>query len=644
MNGLRRKPLVCGIFFAVACAAPLKTSPAQPLGDPATATESPQSTESRASSAGSSDARDNGDGASATTIPPADGTTAASDTVYVSETTADSVALTVDVAESVTPGVISFREGPTDSATPFCPPGIPAGTPTPTVRWCPRVAVAVRVWVRVVDQRPLGSVISPARATATTGSGIESPAPSPRAEPNASTASRNGDPELPRALPRLPTQFDKTIRVPAGGDLQRAINRATAGTEILLPKRATFVGPFRLPDRGDDGWVRIATDISAPAARIDTASEIAASLATLTARVDVGTVIIDNAGGGWSLDLLNITHDGETTNALVYVHDPSGGIPDGILIDRSWLHRRSPEHMITRCVIGNGSNLTVRRSALTSCTRTGQQTQGIAQWNTPGPTLIEDNLIMAGSQAYLCGGAGGVRAHPSDITIRLNHLHTPTSWQGRYHNLAPLETKDCHRVLVEATVIDGGEFGILLKSSSQGGACGSGCGTEHVTIRNTIIRNTIGGVNALRADDNGALPMHDILFDNVLFENIGPSSNGWRNGEGRLFQILGAPPQLTIRNVTFDSNGHSYLYLVNGPSTPQQDFAIDNVVVAGSLRYKMLVQQPSAFRRHYATYRIGSVFGGCGGAPPPMTCIGSIPGGAGVDRARLAEATAGVVR
>ncbi len=608
MEVLRIRQLLCGVFLVVACAAPTRSNSAPPASGP---------TPSEVSRA------------------------VAGDTVFISQVTPDSVALTIDVSESVTPGVISFREGPSDSARPFCRPGIPAGTPTPTVRWCPRTSEDVRVWVRVVDQRPIGSVISAARAT-TPSAGSPSRATGDAGA--ASTMSPGGDPELPRSLPRLPSRFDHTIRVPAGGDLQAAIQRATAGTQILLAAGATYEGPFRLPDRGDDGWVRIATDITAPEARIDTASDVTASFATVTSRSDFGTILVNNAGGGWSLDLLNITYDGERTNALVYVDNRSGEIPDGILIDRSWLHRRSPEHWLTRCVIANGSNFTVRRSALTGCTRPSQQTQGVAQWNTPGPTLIEDNLIMAGSQAYLCGGAGGVSAHPSDITIRRNHLYTPASWQGRYHNLAPIETKDCHRLLIEATVIDGGEFGMLLKSSAQQGVCGTGCGTEHVTVRNTIFRNTRGGVNTSRLSAGSDLPMHDVLFDNVLFENIGPDSQGWQKGEGRLFQVLGATPRLTIRNTTFRTNGHSYLYLANGPPSPQQDLTIDNVVVAGRLRYRMLVQNPSAFGRHYATHQLGTVFGDCGTAPAPVTCLRSIREGAGADMTQLREATAGVVR
>ncbi|MCG8469106.1 MAG: hypothetical protein MJB57_13025, partial [Gemmatimonadetes bacterium] len=84
----------------------------------------------------------------------------ARDTVFVSDVRPDSIEITVDVAEGVTPATVSFREGPTDRDDAFCAPGIPAGTPTPTSRWCPRVVEDVRIWVRVQAQRLLG-IISP---------------------------------------------------------------------------------------------------------------------------------------------------------------------------------------------------------------------------------------------------------------------------------------------------------------------------------------------------------------------------------------------------------------------------------------------------------------------------------------------------
>src|SRR5207253_4852136 len=47
------------------------------------------------------------------------------------------------------------------------------------------------------------------------------------------------------------------VFVPAGGDLQAAINRATPGDQILLPPGATFTGLFTLPRKPDVGGLDV---------------------------------------------------------------------------------------------------------------------------------------------------------------------------------------------------------------------------------------------------------------------------------------------------------------------------------------------------------------------------------------------------
>src|SRR5688572_1843000 len=49
----------------------------------------------------------------------------------------------------------------------------------------------------------------------------------------------------------------KTVRVPAGGNLQTAINNATGGTEIVLDAGATYYGNFTLPNKGNTSYITI---------------------------------------------------------------------------------------------------------------------------------------------------------------------------------------------------------------------------------------------------------------------------------------------------------------------------------------------------------------------------------------------------
>src|SRR5678816_4082130 len=51
--------------------------------------------------------------------------------------------------------------------------------------------------------------------------------------------------------------FAATHVVPAGGDLQAAINTAAAGDTIILESGATYRGPFTLPKKTGDAFITI---------------------------------------------------------------------------------------------------------------------------------------------------------------------------------------------------------------------------------------------------------------------------------------------------------------------------------------------------------------------------------------------------
>src|SRR6187549_2591168 len=60
------------------------------------------------------------------------------------------------------------------------------------------------------------------------------------------------------ALPSRPAAAE-SIAVPAGGDLQEALNRARPGDVISLAAGATYVGNFVLPERDGGTYVIIRT-------------------------------------------------------------------------------------------------------------------------------------------------------------------------------------------------------------------------------------------------------------------------------------------------------------------------------------------------------------------------------------------------
>jgi ribosomal protein S13 len=51
----------------------------------------------------------------------------------------------------------------------------------------------------------------------------------------------------------------RLIPVPADGNLQRALDEARPGDEIVLEAGATYHGPFRLPRKEGNGWIQISS-------------------------------------------------------------------------------------------------------------------------------------------------------------------------------------------------------------------------------------------------------------------------------------------------------------------------------------------------------------------------------------------------
>jgi hypothetical protein len=70
--------------------------------------------------------------------------------------------------------------------------------------------------------------------------------------------------ELPREYvdTGLTESTGRTIHVPAGGDLQSALNSARLGDLITLAAGATYTGPFLLPKKEGTGWLVVRTETS----------------------------------------------------------------------------------------------------------------------------------------------------------------------------------------------------------------------------------------------------------------------------------------------------------------------------------------------------------------------------------------------
>ena len=199
-----------------------------------------------------------------------------------------------------------------------------------------------------------------------------------------------------------------TIDVPAGGDLQAALNQVQPGGTIRLAAGATYTGNFKLPAKGGTSFIVITTNTALPPAgtRIDPSYRTrlatikspngASALATATGasyyRV-VGVSFDANVGGGG--EVIALGRDAQTTLAEVPHHLEF----DRVLItgDAAVGQRRG--------IAVNAAHVTIANSDIRDIKDAGQDSQAIAGWNTPGPITIRNNYLEAAGENIMFGGA-----------------------------------------------------------------------------------------------------------------------------------------------------------------------------------------------------------------------------------------------
>jgi uncharacterized protein YjdB len=308
-------------------------------------------------------------------------------------------------------------------------------------------------------------------------------------------------------LPRVRVNTDwveptgQVIFVPAGGDLQAAINSAKRGDVIELQAGATYTGNFSLPAKSGSGWVVIRTrgTLPAPGTRIRPAQ--AGNLAKLVSTNGASARVLTAVSGAshYRIVGLEITYAPTVTSANAIVDMRNGS--RHIILDRSYVHGHSGLNL-QRCVLMHAEHAAVIDSWLSQCHYKGSDSQAIVAWNTNGPLKIENNhLEGAGENVMFGGSTPAANTIPADIEIRRNHFYKPASWQlpdgtSRWTVKNLFEIKFAERVLLEGNVFDGnwrdGQDGhaFNIKLSARG----SGDRVQDITIRYNILRRTRYGL------------------------------------------------------------------------------------------------------------------------------------------------------
>ena len=399
----------------------------------------------------------------------------------------------------------------------------------------------------------------------------------------------------PAELPRVYLTTDyvaptgQTLTVPAGGDLQAALDAAGRGDEIVLEAGASYVGSFTLPAKPGSGWIVVRSSAmgSLPGAGQRVSPADGAAMPKIVTAGTTAAIATAPGASHYRLMGLEITATpGVTLNfGLVRLEDlgatAAAELPSDIILDRVYVHGQ-PQLDLKRCVALNSAASAVIDSYLAECHHRGYEAQAIMSWNSPGPLKIVNNYLEGAGENILFGGAApsvpGLVG--SDIEIRHNHFYKPVSWMESDPSYAGkkwvvknlFESKAARRVLFEANVLEHSwvmaqvGYAILLKASNSGAM--TWAETSDVTIRYNLIRHAAGGVSIA----NTAQPTARVSIEHNLFTDIGAPRWGTN---GMLFQVLGSEDLRVAHNTGFATK--SFLTFSGALNTR---FAATNNIVA----------------------------------------------------------------
>jgi len=462
----------------------------------------------------------------------------------------------------------------------------------------------------------------------------------------------NGNFDGPAELPRITMQSSMAdtpapggkVTVPAGGNLQTALNNAHCGDTIDLQAAATFAGTFRFPAKNcDDGhWIIVRT--SAPDSalpperqRVNPCFAGVASLPgrpqytcghaqNVMAKLEIqtpsnGPVVFSNGANHYRLIGLEITRPtgGKLISTLVSVDQ--GGIADHIVIDRSWLHGTVRDETRDGFSLNGTTYVAVVDSYFSdfhcnsngACTDAHAISGGIGS-HQDGVYKIEDNFLEASTEAVMFGGGGATKT-PTDIEVRRNHFFKPWQWMPGSPNFVGgvsgqpfvvknhFELKNAVRVLVEANLMEnnwGGfsqaGYAILLTPKNQytknGNVCPI-CQVTDVTIRYTYITHAGAGIQLATAMSHGGhgggapaqagtrWSIHDVVMDDI---------NRNYTGGGALFEAENGWPKnplntITINHITGFPDPGSHLFSMGDLAANPQMYGLvftNNIVTTAA--------------------------------------------------------------
>lgn len=394
------------------------------------------------------------------------------------------------------------------------------------------------------------------------------------------------------ALPQRRTEAGM-LNVPAGGDLQAALNDARPGDTIYLDPGATYTGNFVLRPRSGSGTaptiIRTAgPDVVAPGERMT--PEKGANLAKLQSPNTMPALATAPLARGWRVELVEFLPNRDGAGDIINLGDGSTAqravatVPSDITLDRIYVHG-DPARGQKRGIALNAGRTAITNSWIGDIKALGQDSQAIAGWNGPGDYLIENNFIEGAGENILFGGADPaiLELTPTNIVIRRNTISKPLAWRQpgvRWQIKNLLELKNARNVVIEDNLFERNwsqaqaGYAILLTVRNQDGNC-PWCEVRGVRIQRNTIRDVAAAFQILGTDylkpsrQTSAIVIRDNVVD-------GLDGRTW-GGDGYLLQMTDGPHDITVDHNTVIQRDSSGIAKIDGRV---DGFVFTNNVVA----------------------------------------------------------------
>ena len=409
----------------------------------------------------------------------------------------------------------------------------------------------------------------------------------------------------------------RTLHVPAGGNLQNALDDARPGDTITLEPGAVYMGNFLLRRKTGTGIITITSaepgGLPPPGTRIRPAD--APRLPKLVSPNRNPAVAAEAGARGYRLVGLEVcAASGVAPRELVAIGSAEATsvaeMPSEIELAQLYIHG-DPVAGAGRGVALHSGATIIRDCWISEVKSATEPAEAIGGGNGVGPyTLLNNRLEAAG--AGLALGSVPVRAAglvPADILIRGNHFTRAPDWQTAAWQVRHLlAIHNGRRVLIEGNVFEynwagseGEGFAVLFAVQTHGGAVPWAV-IEDVTFRHNLLRRSAAGVKIVARDGSGGNVRRLLVENNVLYQ-IDHTSWG---GEGLIFELSGGPGEVTINhNTCMQSESGRRLLGFSGEPAPGFAF-INNLAVHGLEGVVGAGQAPGTAT--LAAYAPGSLF------------------------------------